>query len=420
MKNNPNKPPVPTFDEKAVARELRNNWIKTFAGMGLLSVLSLGALALVGVQFSFILVIFGLLSVVLPIFSWYNSASLVKRLMRCEKPNTFNPDHMRLVRLVDELFPLTGLKKKPEVMVSPIPVPNAFATGRNPENSFIAATEGLFSCDLTDAEIKAVLAHELAHVKSHDVAITSFTSVLGSLFAILLSTGFPRFFQSAFVGKNNDLLDKLSNKVKNNKKGFAAPAVGIVGFFFTLLLFWVISFFAKFVTLFVSRSRESAADVLATQWTGDPCSLSTALQKIVDWTQRNALALRLRILLDGMSPLLFVSLDEGKHAHSTSDKSIGSRLGKWWQDIGANHPPMDKRLEMLNVLAGETCPSLHALRRQDEEAFNAMIEKKYGKLRNPRRTQDSAPDSVEGNDSGSPKGDDKTPGDGDVSGEDKK
>ena len=180
MKNNQDKPPVPTYDEKAVARELRVNWIKTFAGMGLLTALSLGTLMYVGVQFSFILVLLGLFGVALPLFSWYNSAKLVKRLMRCEKPNAFNSDHMRLVRLVDELYPLTGLKKKPEVLVSPIPVPNAFATGRNPDNSFIAATEGLFSCDLTDAEIKAVLAHELAHVKSHDVAITSFTSVLGS------------------------------------------------------------------------------------------------------------------------------------------------------------------------------------------------------------------------------------------------
>ena len=146
---------------------------------------------------------------------------------------------MRLVRLVDELYPLTGLKKKPEVLVSPIPLPNAFATGRNPENAFIAATAGLFSCNLTDAEIKAVLAHELAHVKSHDVAITSLTSVLSSLFAILLSTGYPRFFQSVFVSNDSNLLDKLSDKVKNKKKGFVAPVAGLAGFLLTLVLFWI-------------------------------------------------------------------------------------------------------------------------------------------------------------------------------------
>jgi Zn-dependent protease with chaperone function len=266
-------------------------------------------------------------------------------------------------------------------------MPNAFATGRNPENAFIAATEGLFSCDLTDAEIKAVLAHELAHVKSHDVAITSLTSVLASLFAILLSTGFPRFFKSAFVGKNDDLLDKLSTKVKTSKKGFVAPAVGIAGFFFTLLLFWLISFFAKFVTLFVSRSRESAADVLAVQWTGDPCALSTALQKIVDWSERHAMALRLRMILDGMGPLLFISPGEGKHAHAHNQDNEGpARFGKWWQDIGANHPPMDQRLKMLDVLAGQTCPLLADTRRQKDEVFQEMIRRKFGHLRSGKQS----------------------------------
>ncbi|MBU6452962.1 MAG: M48 family metalloprotease [Cyanobacteria bacterium REEB67] len=394
MKNNRNpKPAAPSaFDEKAVARQLRNNWFKTALGIGLLSALTGGVLYAFGLHYSWIGVILGLFGVVLPIFSWYNSAALVKKLMRCERPNPNNENHMRLVRLVDELYPLTGLKKKPEVMVSPIALPNAFATGRNPSQAFIAATQGLFSCDLSDAEIKAVLAHELAHVKSHDVAITSLTSVLSSLFAIVLSTGFPRFFHSAFIGQDKDLLDKLSNKVKNNKKGFAAPAVGLAGFIITLLLFWLVSFCAKFVTLFVSRSRESAADVLATQWTGDPCALSTALQKIVAWTRRHEAALRLRMILDGMSPLLFISLDECKHelhsheAHDGKSKPTArARLRKWWEEIGANHPPMDQRLAMLNVLAGQTCPLLSEVRRKKEEDFDALIKRKYGKLRGGRR-----------------------------------
>ena len=360
MKNKPDKKaPAPvTFDEKAIKRQLRLNWFKTALGIGLLSLLCGFVLYAVGVQLTWLVCILGLFGVVLPIFSWYNSATLVKKLMRCQTPNPDNEDHMRLVRIVDELFPLTGLKKKPEVMVSPIPTPNAFATGRNPSQAFIAATEGLFKCDLTDAEIKAILAHELAHVKSHDVAITSLTSVLGSLFAILLSSGFPRFFHSAFVSKNDDLLDKLSNKVKNNKKGFVAPAVGLLGFILTLALFWLVSFFAKFITLFVSRSRESAADVLAAQWTGDPCALSTALQKIVEWMKRHEMALRLRMILDGMSPLLFLSPDECKHDLHGPKPTGTARLSKWWEDIGANHPPMDQRLEMLNVLAGPNLPAL--------------------------------------------------------------
>ena len=91
MKNNPlQKPPAP-FDPKVARRQLRINWLKTGFGIALLSFLSGGVLFAVGVKFSFIACILGLFGVVLPIFSWYNSATLVKRLMKCEKPRSQKP-----------------------------------------------------------------------------------------------------------------------------------------------------------------------------------------------------------------------------------------------------------------------------------------------------------------------------------------
>lgn len=372
---NPKKPfKAPSTDPSVIAKHVRENWIRTIMGILFLAALGGGALTWFGLNLGVTAVILGLLTVVMPILSWYNSATMVKRLMRCQKPVKGDPQHERLVRLVDELFPKTGLKVKPEVMVSPIPIPNAFATGRNADNAIIAATEGLFLVDLTDEELKAILAHELAHVKNHDVAITSLTSVLGSLFAIIIAVGFPSFFNNNFVKRDSahdpDLLGKLNNKVKSDKRNFAAPAVGMAGFIMTMAVFAVVSFFAKFITLFVTRARESGADALAAQWTGNPCALATALRKITDWMNRNRLLLQMRIMMDGMKPLLMVSLTENDEQPTT----LKGKLAKWWKELGEAHPPVPARIEVLEAMAGETCPTMDDIRKQRAERLRKLIE----------------------------------------------
>lgn len=374
--NTPSGKP-PTVDPDAIARQLRINWLRTIFGILLMGGLSAGVLYMFGMHWTLATVILLLFSVVMPVFGWYNSGNLVLKLMKCKEPNMDNPDHARLVRLVDELYPLTGLAKKPAVYVSPIPVPNAFATGRNPANAFIAATEGLFMVDLEDREIKAILAHELAHVKSRDVAITSLVSVLGSLFAIALAGVFPNWFRACFSETNSrgtSMLDKLTDKVRRDKKRFADPVTGVTGFFLTILVFYIVSFLAKFVTFFVSRSRESAADVLAAQWTKDPCALATALQKIVDWMNRNKAILQMRILLEGMEPLLFVSLHEGEEGlEPKKPKGFFEKLRHRMRHLGDNHPPVEDRIVMLGVLAGDACPRLSDIKRKKQEDFERLI-----------------------------------------------
>jgi heat shock protein HtpX len=353
-------------DQKAISRQLRANWARTIGGILLLAALAFSALTFVGLHIGPASVIIFVLSVVLPILSWYNSGTLVKTLMKCHAPSPDNPDHMRLVRLVDEIFPTTGLKTKPEVLISPIGMPNAFATGRSPSAAFIAATEGLFLVDLEDNELRAILAHELAHVKTRDVAITSMTSTLGSLFAIILAGGLPWLFRPAFIQPSKG---GFNLKGKDSKKGFAAPVAGIGGFIVTVLLFWVVSFVAKFVTLFVSRARENAADALAAQWTGDPCALATALLKITDWMERNQALLQLKILLGGMSGLLFVSLHEGSHRHANGALS---RISQWWREIGENHPPVEDRIAVLETYAGQACPTMSEVRSRRRKKISVI------------------------------------------------
>ncbi len=369
MKNH--KPVHGDIDQKSIDRQLRINWIRTIFGILLMGGLSFAGLVLLGVNLTVATVILFVFTVALPLFGWWNSANLVLKMMRCQRPNLSDPDHARLVRLVDEIYPLTGLTTKPQVYISPLPIPNAFATGRSPANSFIAATEGLFLVGLEDREIKAILAHELAHVKSRDVAITSLVAVLGSLFSILLAGAAPGMFNACFSHKSDEkdgLLDKLSSKVKRQKKRFADPATAVTGFFITLVVFYIMSIFVKLVTLFVSRSRESAADVLAANWTRDPCALATALQKIVDWMNRNRAALQLKILLGGMEPLLFVSLHEGEEGLDPKPpQGLLARLRKWIGHLGDNHPPVEDRVALLDGLAGSACPRMSDIRKAEAQ-----------------------------------------------------
>ncbi|HMW91124.1 MAG TPA: M48 family metalloprotease [Candidatus Obscuribacter sp.] len=388
--------PDPSVDQASIDRQLRINWIRTIFGIALMGGLSFAGLVFLGVNFTVATVILFFFSVLMPLFGWWNSANLVLKMMRCRPPNMNDRDHARLVRLVDEIYPLTGLKKKPEVFISPLPIPNAFATGRSPSTAFIAATEGLFAVGLEDREIKAILAHELAHVKSRDVAITSLVAVLGSLFSILLAGFAPGMFNACFSERNNreDLVGKLSNKVKRDKKRFADPASAVTGFFITLVVFYIASIFAKLITLFVSRSRESAADVLAANWTRDPCALATALQKIVDWMNRNKAALQLKILLGGMEPLLFVSLHEGEEGlNPPPPKGWLARLRKWVGHLGDNHPPVEDRVTLLDGLAGSVCPRMHDIRADEAKRRRERIREERQRL-NSKSAPPAVPPAV--------------------------
>lgn len=349
-------------DPSAISRRISKTWIQTAIGILFLAALSVGGLWYLGFHWSIGTVILGLW-VLFPLLGWYHSGTLVKRLMRCQEPDMNDPDHARLVRLVDKIYPKTGLAKKPPVYVSPLPVPNAFATGRNPENAFIAATDGLFDVGLNDDELEAILAHELAHVKSHDVAITSFTAVLGSLFSLIVAQGIPWLFNGVFSSrKSASLLDKLENKVKKQKKGFFATTGGIAGFVIMAILFYIVGTFAKLITLFVSRCRESHADALAALWTNNPCALSSALQKIVLWmTFHSGPDMKTRFLISGLSPLLLVS-DFDNEFNSEGPKNnrpgVFASLRRWWKSLGENHPPVPERLKMLDEMSGGSCPRI--------------------------------------------------------------
>jgi heat shock protein HtpX len=130
--------------------------------------------------------------------------------------------------------------------------PNAFATGRNPENAAVAATSGLLH-SLSHDEIEGVMAHELAHIKNRDTSIMAFTATIAGAIAMLTQFGF--LFQSR---------DRNS------------PVSGIAG----LAMMILAPFAAMIVQMAISRTREYSADRGGAEISGKPLALASALQRI--------------------------------------------------------------------------------------------------------------------------------------------
>jgi len=347
----------PDFNSGATTLRLMLTWAQTVFGMIVMGALLAGAVHLLGFHFGFGVALLSI-TAVLPLLSWYFSAPLIKRLTRCTPPDPDDPDHVRLVRVVDNLFPKTGLSVKPPVFVSPMPIANAFATGRSPKHAFIACTEGLFYAGLTDEELEAVIAHELAHVKNRDTAITSLVAAMGSLFSLLLAAGLPGLFRANFIAKSKaPLLNKLTRKVAQ-KRRFFVPTGGFLGFVVMLVLFYIVSIFTKLLTLFVGRSRESSADAYAALWTKNPCALSGALQKLVLFEEINGGNMSLMVLTRGLTPLFIVNTFGEDGLELNPRRSILFRLRQWWQRLGQNHPPVSNRLQVLDKLSGGSCPRI--------------------------------------------------------------
>ncbi|MEI3400941.1 MAG: M48 family metalloprotease [Clostridia bacterium] len=138
--------------------------------------------------------------------------------------------------------------------------PNAFATGRNPENAVICVTTGLLD-KLEYYELEGVIAHEMAHIKNYDIRLSAVVSVMVG-FVVMLSDWFTRLtFWGGTKDKDND---SRGNSI-----------LMLVGFIFLILS----PIFGKLMQLALSREREFLADATAIEFTRNPDGLISALQK---------------------------------------------------------------------------------------------------------------------------------------------
>lgn len=191
--------------------------------------------------------------------SYYYSDRIVLSLNKA-RPAT-REENLKLVNILDSLVVSSGLPCTPKLYIVEDAQPNAFATGRNPQNSVICVTTGLLD-KLEYYELEGVIAHEMAHIKNYDIRLSAIVSVMVG-FVVMLADWFTRIaFWGGFRDRDNE----------KNGNGILM----LIGLVFLILS----PIFGKLMQLAISRKREFLADATAVEFTRNPDGLISALVKI--------------------------------------------------------------------------------------------------------------------------------------------
>jgi heat shock protein HtpX len=238
------------------------------------------------------------------LFTWWNSGRMVLSMYGAhEVDQNSAPD---LYNLVAELAARAQLPM-PRVFLMDEAQPNAFATGRNPENAAVAVTVGLMQ-QLSREEVAGVIAHELAHIKNHDTLTMTITATIAG--AISMIAQFGMFFGGH---RNNN-------------------GPGIIG---SIVMMIAAPFAAMLVQMAISRTREYAADNLGARICGNPMWLASALSRIENAAHQ-------------------VPNPEAERNPATAHMFIINPLtGQGMDNLFATHPSTENRVAALQQLAAE-------------------------------------------------------------------
>jgi len=207
--------------------------------------MGLGALIGGGSGAMFALVMAGAMN----LFAYWNSDKAVLRMTGAEEVDERTAP--QLVRMVNRLADGAGMPR-PKVYIIHTDQPNAFATGRNPQNAAVAATTGLLRA-MPEHEIAAVMAHELAHVRNRDTLIMSITATMAGAIAMLAN-------MAMFMGPSDR--ERQGGLISGIAMMILAPMA------------------ASIVQMAISRSREYEADRAGAEICGNPIWLADALRRI--------------------------------------------------------------------------------------------------------------------------------------------
>lgn len=210
-----------------------------------------------------------------------------------------------LHRIVEELCSRAGMLK-PKIALVDMPVPNAFATGRNQSHAVVAVTSSLLKI-LTPNELRAVLAHELGHIKNRDILISSVAATLATVISYVAQ-------MAMFFGGGN----------RDRERGGALEM---------LAMMILAPLMAGLIQMAISRSREYGADDRGAEFTGNPLDLARALEKLESFSQQAHLSAEPK---QQATAHLFIV-----NPFSTS---IMARLF-------STHPPIEDRIARLEEMA---------------------------------------------------------------------
>lgn len=243
-----------------ILEEVRKNKISSFFIVSIFIVVIMVGIYAICMYFDLgaFSIVFALTFSIIPaIISYYTCDKMVLSLNGA-RPATHEQDAL-VDNILEGLCLASGLPK-PKLYIIQDSAPNAFATGRNPENAVICLTTGIIE-KLDKYELEGVIAHELSHIKNYDILLSTVVSVFVGL-VVILSDFFSRWmFRSS---RSND----------NNSKSNAILAL-------IAIVFIILSpIFATLMQLLISRKREYLADASAVELTRNPDGLINALIKI--------------------------------------------------------------------------------------------------------------------------------------------
>ena len=223
-------------------------------------------------------------------------------------------DNPRLYRIVENLSITDGLPM-PRVYIINDPAPNAFATGRDPNHAYVAATTGLLDI-MDDSELEGVMAHEMGHVQNYDTRVSMI------VFGLVVAIGFiaDLFLRFAFFGggRGND---------RNGGGGGGNPIVIVFG----IAAMVVAPLVAAGVQAAISRQREYLADATSAMTTRNPDALASALEKLSQYGRP-------------------MQKQNSSMAHLwISDPTKPGFMSK----LFSTHPPIEDRVARLHKIGGE-------------------------------------------------------------------
>lgn len=251
-----------------------------------------------------LLFIIGIFSLVYALFSYFAGPKMALAINGAKEIS--KRDNPRLWRTVENLA-ITNGQPMPKVYIVDDPAPNAFATGRDPKNSAVAATTGLLEI-LDDNELEGVMAHELGHVKNYDMRVNTIAFALVGVISLIADF----FLRMAFFGGLRD------------NRGGSSPYLLVLAIAAAIIA----PIAASLLQLAISRRREYLADATGALSTRYPEGLASALEKI------HAHGRPLRRQNTSTAHLFF--------ANPLSKKSFAS--------LFSTHPPAEARIKILREM----------------------------------------------------------------------
>ncbi len=266
-----------------------------------------GVFAYVMMRLGMPLMFIGVIVLGFAIFQYFMSDRMV--MMSTGAKRVSEEDAPELFAMVRELANRYGMPM-PKVAIIDSAMPNAFATGRNPNNALVAVTTGILQ-RLTRRELRAVLGHELAHVANRDMKVLAISNFFVTLTSFLMTM----FFFNMLFGRRD-------------AGGGSAPFM--VAYLVTMLVYFV----GKLLVLSLTRYREYGADNTGAEISGDPGGLADALQKISM----------------GMN---YIPDDDLRRLQTAQAFLIAPALRGFAANMFSTHPPMEERIARLRDLETE-------------------------------------------------------------------